>query len=57
MRNPWIKKNPFMSMWLSTANAWMGVARGYTSAAAKRQMTKATKTQGAGKKKGRPRSF
>jgi hypothetical protein len=27
MTNPWIKKNPFMSMWLSGANAVGGSAR------------------------------
>ena len=46
MANPWLKKNPFMSMWLSGANAVVGSARGHATAAAKRQataaMTKAT---------------
>lgn len=37
MRNPWIKKNPLMSMWLSAANSAMGSARGHATAAAKRQ--------------------
>jgi hypothetical protein len=37
MRNPWLKKNPFMSMWLSGANAMLGAARGQASAEAKRQ--------------------
>jgi len=32
MANPWIKKNPFMSMWLSAANAWAGHARGAAAA-------------------------
>ena len=27
MANPWLKKNPFMSMWLSGANAAVGRAR------------------------------
>ena len=27
MKNPWLKKNPLMSMWLSGANAMLGVAR------------------------------
>lgn len=39
MRNPWIKKNPLMSMWLSGANAVMGSARGRATAEAKRQAT------------------
>ena len=47
MANPWLKKNPFMSMWLSAANAAAGSLRGRASRQAKRQaataMTKATK--------------
>ena len=47
MANPWLKKNPFMSMWLSGANAAAGSLRGHAVAQAKRQaataMTKATK--------------
>lgn len=37
MKNPWTQKNPFMSMWLSAANAAMGSARGRATAASKRQ--------------------
>ena len=41
MTNPWLKKNPFMSMWLSAANSMMNsmtsAARGQAAAAAKRQ--------------------
>lgn len=37
MKNPWIKKNPLLSMWLSGANAVAGSARSRASAAAKRQ--------------------
>ena len=37
MRNPWIKKNPLMSMWLSGANAVMGSVRGRATAEGKRQ--------------------
>ena len=44
--NPWLKKNPFMSMWLSGANSVVNSARGRIGAEAKRQsataMTKAT---------------
>jgi hypothetical protein len=36
MKNPWTKKNPFMSMWLSGANTVIGSARGRANAAAKR---------------------
>ncbi|WP_428826518.1 hypothetical protein ACLIKD_20725 [Azonexus sp. IMCC34842] len=46
MANPWLKKNPFMSMWLSTANRVAGTLRGQATAQAKRQIntavTKAT---------------
>lgn len=37
MSNPWTKKNPLMSMWLSAANSAMGTARGQAMGAAKRQ--------------------
>lgn len=37
MGNPWTKKNPFMSMWLSSANSIMGSARAHATAATKRQ--------------------
>jgi hypothetical protein len=37
MRNPWIKKNPFMSMWMSGANAVWGAARSRATAEGKRQ--------------------
>lgn len=37
MKNPWTKKNPLLSMWLSGANAVTGVARNRGTAAAKRQ--------------------
>ena len=37
MKNPWIKKNPLMSMWMSGANAAIGHARGQVTAASKRQ--------------------
>ena len=36
MKNPWTKKSPFLSMWLSGANAVAGSARGHATAAAKR---------------------
>lgn len=38
VNNPWTKKNPFMSMWLSTANKMMGSARSQAGAAAKREL-------------------
>ena len=37
MRNPWMKKNPLMSMWLSGANAAAGAARSRITAESKRQ--------------------
>jgi len=38
MSNPWLKKNPFMSMWMSGANSIAGSVR----ARAKRQAATAT---------------
>ncbi|MDM0028328.1 hypothetical protein [Variovorax saccharolyticus] len=38
MSNPWTKKNPLMSMWLSAANKATGSARGQATSAAKRQI-------------------
>jgi len=46
MKNPWGKKNPFLSMWLSGANAIAGAARGRATAEAKRQASSAM-TRGA----------
>jgi len=42
MSNPWLKKNPFMSLWLSGANKLMGSARGQATAAVKREASKAS---------------
>jgi hypothetical protein len=39
MKNPWAKKNPFMSMWLSGANAMLGAARVRATAEGRRQAT------------------
>ena len=36
MQNPWLKKNPFLSMWLSGANAAMGHGRSRALAAMRR---------------------
>jgi hypothetical protein len=41
MSNPWMKKNPFMNMWLSGANTVANTARGRFAAQAKRQSTAA----------------
>jgi hypothetical protein len=43
MKNPWVKKNPFMSMWLSGANKAAGSARAQVAASVKREGAKATK--------------
>ena len=39
MSNPWLKKNPYMSMWLSGANSVANTARGKIAGHAKRQST------------------
>ena len=41
MSNPWLKKNPFMSMWLSGANSVANSARGRIAAEARRQSSTA----------------
>jgi len=41
MSNPWLKRNPFLSLWLSGANKVMGSARGQINAALKREASKA----------------
>ena len=38
MSNPWLKKNPSMSMWLSTANRMAGSIRGQATAQVKKQV-------------------
>lgn len=45
MKNPWLKKNPFLSMWLSGANTVASHARSQASAEASRQ-SKRVVTQG-----------
>ena len=41
MSNPWLKKNPFMSMWLSAANRVAGSLRGQATAQVKRSVNAA----------------
>ena len=41
MTNPWLKKNPFMSMWMSAANQAVNRARGQVTAAVRRETKKA----------------
>jgi hypothetical protein len=43
VNNPWTKKSPLMSMWLSGANAAAGRARGYTAAQTNKQKALLTK--------------
>ena len=43
MKNPWMKKNPLMSMWLSGANAVAGSARSRIMAESKRQRAAMTR--------------
>jgi hypothetical protein len=42
MRNPWQKKNPFMSLWLSGANSVLGAARNRAMAEGRRQAASMT---------------
>lgn len=42
MANPWLKKNPFLSIWLSAANAVAGSLRGRATGQAKRAAAAAT---------------
>lgn len=44
MSNPWLKKNPFMSMWLSAANRAASTVRGHATAEMKRQAKTAAAT-------------
>lgn len=37
MPNPWLKKNPFMSLWLSTAHRMAGTFRGHATALVRQQ--------------------
>jgi hypothetical protein len=43
MANPWLKKNPLMSMWFSAANAAAGRAGRVASAEASKQQAALTK--------------
>ena len=42
MSNPWLKKNPFMSMWLSAFNTAADTVRGHAVAQTQRQVAAAT---------------
>jgi hypothetical protein len=39
MTNPWLKKNPFMSMWLSAFNTTANTMRGHATQEFQRQAT------------------
>jgi hypothetical protein len=41
MPNPWTKKNPALSLFLSGASAWTGAARGVWTREARRQQARA----------------
>lgn len=41
MKNPWMRKNPFLSMWLSGANAAAGKVRGQVATYMRKQMVSA----------------
>jgi hypothetical protein len=41
MSNPWLKKNPFMSIWLTAASRIAGSVRGQATAHVGRQVTAA----------------
>ena len=41
MNNPWLKTNPFLSMWLSSVNQMAGTMRSQATSQAKRQITAA----------------
>jgi hypothetical protein len=43
MGNPWLKKNPYLSLWLSGVNAMAGTAQGHARNAARRSATAATR--------------
>ena len=43
MKNPWTKKNPLLSMWLSSANTVAGRTRGHATAEANKQRALLTK--------------
>ena len=46
--NPWLKKNPFMSMWLSAANSMANTARGQATRQARRNASAAAAQAGSG---------
>jgi hypothetical protein len=55
MSNPWIKKNPVMSLFLSATNSWLSRVRGHTLNAIKRQQKAALKAAFSPPKKRRRR--
>jgi hypothetical protein len=42
MSNPWLKKNPYLSLWLSASNAMTGAVMAQTKAQARRQAATAS---------------
>jgi hypothetical protein len=53
--NPFTKKNPLLSVWLSAANAWAGAARGFAAAEMRRQQKAAAKAMTRAPAKGKRR--
>lgn len=41
MKNPWLAKNPFLSMWLSAGSSVLGAARGHALNQVRRQQAAA----------------
>ena len=39
MKNPWLAKNPFLSMWMSAANRMAGTAHGHALNYARQQQS------------------
>lgn len=44
MNNPWLKKNPFLSMWMSGANRAVNTARAHATSAVKRETAQASRS-------------
>ena len=44
MKNPWLKKNPSLSMWMSEANRAAVTARAHAAAAIKREAAYASRS-------------
>ena len=54
MANPWLKKNPIMSLWLSTAHRVAGTLRGQATAQARRRVKAAADARAPAAPKAKP---